>query len=60
MSVNAEGLKHEILTGKDILKGYTKANYASGWGTLHNSCMADKHDFLGIYTENPDKISLLI
>jgi hypothetical protein len=60
MSVNADGLKYEILTGKDILKGYTKANYASGWGTLHNSCMGDKHDFLKIYTENPDKISLLV
>lgn len=60
MSVSADGLKYEILTGKAILKGYTKANYASGRGTLHNSCMADKHDFLNIYTENPNKISLLV
>jgi len=60
MSVSTEGMKYDILSGEDILKGYTKSNYASGWGTLQNSCMGDKHDFLKIYTDNPDKISLLV
>lgn len=60
MSVNATGIKYEILTGDDILKGYTKSNYVSAYGTLQNSCMGDMHHLLDLYTKNPDKISLLV
>lgn len=55
-----KSLRYEIVSGKDIIKGYTRSNYCEGRGTLHNSCMTDKHDYLKIYTDNPDKISLAI
>jgi hypothetical protein len=56
-----KSLRHEIVSGKSIIKGYTRSNYCDvRGGTLHNSCMTDKHDYLKIYTDNPDKISLAI
>ena len=55
-----KSLRHEIVSGKDIIKGYTRTNYCEGRGTLHNSCMTDKHSYLKIYTDNPEKISLAI
>lgn len=60
VSQSDKSLRHEIVSGRDILKGYTRSNYCDGRGTLHNSCMTDKHEYLKIYTENPDKISLAI
>jgi len=60
VSQSDKSLRHEIVSGRDILKGYTRSNYCDGRGTLHNSCMTDKHDYLKMYTENPDKISLAI
>jgi hypothetical protein len=60
VSQNDKSLRHEIVSGKDIIKGYTKQNYCDGRGTLHNSCMTDKYDYLKLYTENSDKISLAI
>jgi len=51
---NNEMLKVTILTGKDILKAYTKENYISDFdSTLTQSCMTDKHDYLSLYTDNP-------
>ena len=37
-------------------------NYNSGNGTLGNSCMRfrEKTEYMSIYSENPDKISLVI
>lgn len=44
----------EILSGEDILIGYDSKNYSrSAIGTLHKSCMNDKADYLGLYTNNP-------
>lgn len=48
----------EFALGKDIYKGYTTDNYHKK-GTL-SSCMNNAFDSLKFYTENPDKIKLLI
>ena len=53
----------EIVSGKKIEIGYTKSNYSPNErqsGTLNKSCMIDKFDFIKLYTDNPDKISLMI
>jgi len=60
MSAQPSIITHEIVKGQDILKGYTKSNYVEGGSTLQNSCMGDKFDYLKIYTENPEQISLII
>jgi len=60
MAAHPTEVKYELLTGEDILKGYTSKNYCSDNGTIHNSCMADKFNFLKLYTKNPEKISLLV
>lgn len=53
--------KLEIVSGEDIKRGYTSANYASlSCGTLHKSCMTEKFDFLDIYTKNPNQVQLAI
>ncbi len=49
---------HEFAVGTDIYKGYTQANYAKK-GNL-GSCMTGAFDRLKFYTENPEKIQLLI
>ena len=49
---------HEFASGVDIYKGYTGANYHKK-GSL-GSCMTNAFDRLKFYTENPDKIRLLI
>jgi hypothetical protein len=51
-----------IVNGDDIKKYYDHNSYALGSGTLSNSCMRYDccQDFFGIYTENPDKVSLVI
>jgi hypothetical protein len=50
----------EIVTGEDIRTYYNDNNYANniGWA----SCMAYSHcyDYLQIYADNPDKISLVV
>jgi len=66
MSTHPSEIKYELLTGKDILKGYTYSNYAEGYGTLHNSCMTNEKlgekykSYLKLYTENPEQVSLLV
>lgn len=42
----------KYLKGQDILKAYTRENYAGGGGPLHNSCMTDYPEFLKLYTNN--------
>lgn len=49
-----------LLSGKDILKGYTSSNYMERGGTIQKSCMVDKFDFLNIYTENPNQVQLAV
>lgn len=50
-----------FLSGEDILKGYTRANYLDkDGGTLHKSCMVDRHDYLKIYTQNPNQVELAV
>ena len=60
MGTHESAIISKILNGNDILKGYTKENYGAKRGTLHQSCMGDKYDYLNLYTENPDKISLMV
>lgn len=54
--------KVQIVKGDDIKKWYLEENYNSGNGTLGNSCMRfrEKTEYMSIYSENPDKISLVI
>lgn len=60
MAAHASEVKYDIISGDDILIGYSRENYCSKEGTLHNSCMTDKKSLLNLYTKNPDKISLII
>lgn len=52
------GVEHEIVTGENILKGYTSKYYTKD--KKLTSCMTDKFDFLKLYTSNPKQISLMI
>ncbi|CAG7580136.1 MAG: hypothetical protein SLAVMIC_00265 [uncultured marine phage] len=52
-----EDFKFEVLKGEDIKKGYMRDNYLFG-GTLSNSCMNNKTNFLDIYSKN-ENVSLL-
>lgn len=51
-----------IVEGEEIRKWYLAGNYATGGGNLKSSCM--RHNFcqrfFDIYTNNPNKIKLLI
>jgi hypothetical protein len=60
MAAHTSEVKYDILTGQDIIKGYSNSFYCKGKGTLHNSCMSDKKDLLKLYTHNPENISLLV
>ena len=60
MSTHPSSITYKIVSGDDILIGYNKENYVKGGSTLQNSCMSDKYNYLKLYTDNIDKISLLI
>lgn len=64
MGVHINSMNYKILNGVDIYKGYDKDNYfskdTSTHGTLHNSCMCNKFEYLNLYVNNPDKISLIV
>ncbi len=49
-----------ILKGDDIKYGYSSKNYAFNVNRLSKSCMNDKLDYLSIYYDNPDRISLVV
>ena len=51
---NEEHARFELVSGEDILKGYTRNNYFNDKSSLHGSCMSDKHHFLELYTKNPN------
>lgn len=55
-------LLYEELKGEDIRWAYYHKNYYGSGGTLHGSCMryCNCQDYLNIYVENPDKISLAV
>ena len=50
----------KFLKGDDILQGYTSSNYYLPNGTIMNSCMNDKLDYLNIYCKNPESIELAV
>lgn len=52
----------EIVSGDDITYWYLDRRYVRGNGTLQSSCMRYDtcEDFFSIYTDNKDKVSLLI
>ena len=52
------GIECEMVRGNDILKGYTGKHYTRDKSI--QSCMTDKHNFLRLYTDNPNQISLMI
>lgn len=56
------GDKLQVVTGDAITFWYHENNYASGGGTLNNSCMryARTQDRVSFYSKHPDKIALCI
>jgi len=54
--------KFKIYKGINMAKWYLEGYYAPGGGTLHSSCMkhAKSQNRLPIYTDNPDKIKMLV
>jgi hypothetical protein len=57
----SDGLKQfDVVKGNDILKWYEGKNYASGGGSLNNSCMSNvDSEYLNIYSRNSN-ISMII
>jgi len=58
-------IKLEVVQGDAIKWSYYGSNYSNVLGTgsnLHGSCMrgTDQQDYFGIYTENEDKVQLLV
>ena len=54
--------RFELVNGEDIRNWYLEDNYESSAGTLGGSCMryAKCQRFLGIYTGNKEKVSMII
>lgn len=59
---NSTSRKVSVVTGDDILYWYNIENYAATYGTLGNSCMrfTEKNEYMKLYSNNPDKISMVI
>jgi hypothetical protein len=54
-------MEFRLVSGDDIAKYYKSKNYNSDSGTLGNSCMSEESKkIFKIYTNNPDKVKLLI
>ncbi len=62
INMSPEGALIEEVKGESIRHWYDSDNYQSKAGQLGGSCMADSscQEYLDIYTENPNQISLLI
>ena len=60
-STEVSTIQFKLISGDDIAKYYNEDKYYNKKGTLGSSCMKDegKRTFK-IYTENPDKVKLLI
>ncbi len=54
--------KFEVVQGDDIQYWYNEEQYVPGGGQLNNSCMRydSCEDYLQLYADNPDKVSLVI
>jgi len=50
----------DLVEGEDIEFWYKSENYKENSGTLGNSCMAQKRNLFGIYTQNQDVCKMLI
>jgi hypothetical protein len=59
-SLEKAGESFELVEGEEIEFWYNSENYKEKSGTLGNSCMAQKRNIFGIYTENKDVCRMLI
>ena len=59
-SLEKAGEYFELVEGEDIEFWYNSENYKEKSGTLGNSCMAQKRNLFGIYTQNQDVCKMLI
>jgi hypothetical protein len=50
----------ETITGSAILEAYKRENYSLNKSSLGGSCMSDKLEFLNLYKQNPDVISMIV
>lgn len=57
---NKNDFDFKYLEGNDILDGYNRNKQIYNSSNMGNSCMNDKHYILGLYTQNEDKLSLLV
>ena len=59
-SLEKAGEYFDLVEGDDIEFWYKSENYKENSGTLGNSCMAQKRNLFGIYTQNQDVCKMLI
>ena len=59
-SLEKAGEHFDLVEGEDIEFWYNSENYKEKSGTLGNSCMAQKRNLFGIYTQNQDVCKMLI
>mgnify|MGYP000909513857 CR=1 FL=1 len=59
-SLEKAGEYFDLVEGEDIEFWYNSENYKEKSGTLGNSCMAQKRNLFGIYTQNQDVCKMLI
>jgi len=59
-SLEKAGEYFDLVEGEDIEHWYWYENYKEKSGTLGSSCMAQKRNLFGIYTQNQDVCKLLI
>ena len=59
-SLEKAGEYFDLVEGEDIEFWYKSENYKENSGTLGNSCMAQKRNLFGIYTQNQDVCKMLI
>ena len=59
-SLEKAGEYFDLVEGEDIEFWYNSENYKEKSGTLGSSCMAQKRNLFGIYTQNQDVCKMLI
>ena len=59
-SLEKAGEHFDLVEGEDIEFWYNSNNYKAIAGTLGSSCMAQKRNLFGIYTQNQDVCKMLI
>ncbi len=59
-SLEKAGEHFDLVEGEDIEHWYWYENYKEKSGTLGSSCMAQKRNLFGIYTQNQDVCKMLI